>query len=95
MLLAQAERRLSSADRLAKVIPNGHDADRMSACRPTRASARHGHERLLRVDPSGSIVAPRMAGTGRKPGVQGRRDEPPGRVGCGPSDLAALARSPV
>jgi hypothetical protein len=34
MLLAQAERRLGIADRLARVIPDGRDADRVTLCFP-------------------------------------------------------------
>src|SRR6266700_1668330 len=47
-----------------------------------------GHELLLRVDPSGSIVAPRTAGSGHKRGVQGGAGEPPGWVDCGSSRIS-------
>jgi hypothetical protein len=41
------------------------------------------------VDLSGSIVALRTAGTGRKRGVQGGQGEPPGRVALARQRAAA------
>jgi len=75
MLLAQAERRLGIADRLARVIPDGRDADRVVHLLPDILRARIfaiacGYEDAddldrLRLDPAFKLACGRLPDTGR------------------------------
>jgi DDE family transposase len=75
MLLAQAERRLGIADRLARVIPDGRDADRVVHLLPDILRARIfaiacGYEDAddldrLRFDPALKLACGRLPDTGR------------------------------
>jgi hypothetical protein len=75
MLLAQAERRLAIADQLARVIPDGRDADRVVHLLPDILRARIlaiacGYEDAddldqLRFDPAFKLACGRLPDTGR------------------------------
>src|SRR3977135_1123233 len=75
MLLAQAERRLGIADQLARVIPDGRDADRVTHLLPDILRARIfaiacGYEDAddldrLRFDPAFKLACGRLPDTGR------------------------------
>src|SRR3977135_4266886 len=75
MLLAQAERRLGIADQLARVIPDGRDADRVTHLLPDILRARIfaiacGYEDAddldrLRFDPALKLACGRLPDTGR------------------------------
>src|SRR5258707_6129046 len=75
MLLAQAERRLGIADRLARVIPDGRDADRVTHLLPDIRRARIfaiacGYEDAddldrLRNDPAFKLACGRLPDTDR------------------------------
>jgi hypothetical protein len=75
MLLAQAERRLAIADQLARVIPDGRDADRVVHLLPAILRARIlaiacGYDDAddldqLRLDPAFKLACGRLPDTGR------------------------------
>src|SRR5260370_3923552 len=75
MLLAQAERRLDFAERLAAVIPDGRDANRVTHLLPDILRARIfaiacGYEDAddldrLRTDPALKLACGRLPDTGR------------------------------
>src|SRR5258708_25722224 len=80
MLLAQADRRLGIAERLARAIPDGRDPDRVTHLLPDILRARIfaiacGYEDAddldrLRFDPAFKLACGRSPHTGRAPGVQ-------------------------
>ena len=93
MLFAQAERRLGIADRLARVMPDERDADRVTHLLPVILRARIfaiacGYEDAddldrLRYDPALKLACGRLPDTGRdlcsQPTVSRRENAPSSR----------------